>query len=112
MQKSTKPMLSAAPNEILDFSVAYDAPVKEPEPQPLRMDNLSNKKRKEFGNRMSELRERYKNRQRKEHKLINPVTTPRYDDVYHQGITWLDGLAGEPFSEGEYIVEFSDTSVH
>ena len=105
---STKPMLSAAPNEILDFSVAYDAPVKEPEPQPLRMDNLSNKKRKEFGKRMSELRERYKNRQREEHKLINPVTTPRYDDVYHQGIAWLDGLAGEPFFEGEYIAEFSD----
>ena len=28
MQKSTKAMLFAAPNEILDFSVAYDAPVK------------------------------------------------------------------------------------
>lgn len=105
---STKPMLSAAPNEILDFSVAYDAPVNEPEPQLLRMDNLSNKKKKEFGKRMSELQTRYKNRQRKERKLINPVTTPRYDDVYHQGITWLDGLAGEPFSEGEYLAEFSD----
>ena len=109
---STKPMLFAAPNEILDFSVACDAPVEKPEPQSLRMDNLSNKKKKEFGKRMSELRTRYKNRQRKDCKLINPVTTPRYDDVYHQGIAWLDGLAGEPFSEGEYIAEFSDTCVH
>ena len=105
---STKPMLFAAPNEILDFSVAYDAPVKESEPQTLRMDNLSNKKKKEFGKRMSELRTRYNNRKRKEHELINPVATPRYDDVYHQGIAWLDGLAGEPFSEGQYIAEFSD----
>lgn len=61
---------------------------------------------------MSELRTRYKNRQRKERELINPVTNPRYDDVYHQGITWLDGLAGEPFSEGEYLAEFSDSFRH
>ncbi len=57
---------------------------------------------------MSELRERYRNRPRKECKLVNPVTAPRYDDVYHQGIAWLDGLAGEPFSEGEYLAEFPD----
>ncbi len=105
---TTKPMLSAAPNEFLDFSVAYSPSVKEPAPQPLRMDSLSNKKKKEFGKRMRELRARYKNRQRKERKLINPVKNPRYDDVYYEGLAWLDSLAGEPFSEGEYIVEFSE----
>ncbi len=57
---------------------------------------------------MRTLRERYKNRKRKERKLINPVTTPQYDDTYFEIIAWLDSLAGEPFSEGEYIVEFSD----
>lgn len=57
---------------------------------------------------MRTLRERYKNRKRKGRKLINPVTTPQYDDTYFEIIAWLDSLAGEPFSEGEYIVEFSD----
>lgn len=105
---STKPMLSAAPNELLDFSVAYVSSVKEPDTQPMKMDTLSNKKKKEFGKRMRTLRERYKNRQRKERKLINPVTTPQYDGTYFEIITWLDSLAGEPFSEGEYIAEFSE----
>ena len=105
---STKPMLSAAPHETLDFTSAYVPSVKEPDPQPLKMDGLSIKKKRNFEKRMCELRERHKNRQRKEHKLINPVKNPRYDDVYFEGIAWLDSLAGEPFSEGEYIAEFSE----
>lgn len=105
---STKPMLSVAPNELLDFTVAYAPSVKEPDPQPLKMDGLSNRKKKNFEQRMRGLRERYKNRQRKERKLINPVTTPQYDGTYFEIITWLDSLAGEPFSEGEYIAEFSE----
>ena len=105
---STKPMLSAAPNELLDFSVAHSPSVKEPSPQPLRADNLSSRKKKEFGKRMCELRASHKNRQRKDLKLINPVKNPRYDDVYFKGLAWLDSLAGEPFSEGEYIAEFSE----
>ncbi len=105
---STKPMLSAAPNELLDFTVAYAPSVKEPDAQPLKMDSLSNRKKKKFEQRMRELRERYKNRQRKERKLINPVTTPQYDGAYFEIITWLDSLAGEPFSEAEYIAEFSE----
>ena len=73
----------------------------------MKIDNLSETQKKEFGKRMRELRARYKNRKRKERKLINPVTTPQYDDTCYEIITWLDSLAGEPFSEGEYIVEFS-----
>ena len=57
---------------------------------------------------MRDLRAMYKNRERKAHNLINPVKNPRYDDVYFEGIAWLDSLAGEPFSEGEYIAEFSE----
>ena len=74
----------------------------------MRIDNLSEAQKKEFGKRMRELRARHKNRQRKKHKLINPVTTPQYDDTYYEILAWLDSLAGEPFSEGEFIVEFSD----
>ena len=72
------------------------------------MDSLSNKKKKKFKERMRELRERHKNRQKKNSKLINPVKTPRYDGVYYEGVAWLDSLAGPQFSEGKHIVEFSD----
>ena len=40
---------------------------------PLRMDSLSNRQKKQFRERMRALRTRYKNRERKERKLINPV---------------------------------------
>ena len=32
----------------------------------------------------------------------------RPDNVYYESIAWLDGRADKPFSEGEYIVEFSE----
>ena len=82
--------------------------MNEPVPTPLRMDSLSNKKKKQFKERMRELRARHKNRERKERKLINPVKDARYDDVYTEGMNWLDSLAGEPLQEGERIVQFSD----
>lgn len=105
---STKPMLSAAPGEHLDFSVAADAPDDKSAPKQLRMDSLSNKKKKKFKERMHELQEKYKNRQQKDRELISPVKSPRYDDVYYEGVAWLDSLAGEQFSESEQVVEFSE----
>ena len=70
---SMEPMLSAAPNEFLDFTVVtQDISMNEPVPTPLRMDGLSAKKKKQFKERMRALRARYKNRERKDHKLINP----------------------------------------
>ena len=105
----TEPMLSVAPNEFLDFTVVtQDISMNKPVPTPLRMDGLSNKKKKQFKERMRELRARHKNRERIEHKLINPVKDARYDDVYVEGMKWLDSLAGEPLSEGEHVVQFSD----
>ncbi len=105
-------MLSAAPNEFLDFAVvANDISVNEPAPTPLRMDGLSNRKKKKFKERMRELRARYKNRERKDHRLINPVKDARYDDVYAEGMSWLDSLAGEPLRDGKYVVRFSDEPV-
>lgn len=104
----TMPMLCAAPGEQLDFSVAQDVSSEEPAPEPLKMDSLSNKKRKLLEQRLRELRKKYKNRQRKDVSLVNPAPSPRYDDVYFEGLAWLDSLAGPPLSEGKYEVEFSD----
>ena len=106
---STKPMLSAAPNEYLDFSLAVeDAPSAEPEPRPLRMDNLSEKKKKKLKERMQALQEKQKSRKPKAPRLVQLVKNPRYDEVYEAGIAWLDDLAGQPLTPGEKAAEFSN----
>ena len=106
----TEPMLSAAPNELLDFTVVtQDISMDEPVTTPLRMDSLSNKKKKQFKERMRELREKYHNGEyasaieRKDGKMVNPFRQPTAE--VHE---WLDSLAGEPLREGEYVVQFSD----
>ena len=104
----TMPMLCAAPGEQLDFSIAQNVSSEEPTSEPLKMDSLSNKKKKQLKQRLRKLGEEYRNRRRKEAAFIKPDPPPRYDDVYFEGLAWLDSLAGPPLSEGEYEVEFSD----
>ena len=113
---STKPMLSAAPGERLDFLVvADDVSDDQSVPKPLKMDSLSNRKKEKFKERIRNLGAEYQNRQqegylpgRQTGKLINPVKSPRYDGIYHEGITWLDSLAGTKLPEGKYVIRFSD----
>jgi hypothetical protein len=105
----TKPMLVAAPNDYLDFSLAVESvPTAQPESRQLRMDSMSAKKKKHFKERMSALREVKKKSNRKELKLVNPVKNPRYDKVYEEGTAWLDDLAGQQLTSGEKVVEFSE----
>ncbi|MGA9032190.1 MAG: hypothetical protein WB402_06725 [Sulfuricaulis sp.] len=105
---STKPMLSAAPNEYLDFSLAVeDASSAEPEPRPLRMDILSEKKKKKLKERMHVLQEKQKSRKPKALILVPLVKNPRVDAIYEDGIAWLDDLAGQPLTPGEKAAEFS-----
>jgi hypothetical protein len=105
----TKPILFAAPSEYLDFSLAVKsektAGVEAPS---LRMENLSNKKKKKFKERIKALQDKYQNTLRSEAKLINPVSNPRYDDVYNEGILWLDEIAGNKLTTGEKIANFTD----
>ncbi len=104
----TAPMLSAAPNEDLDFMQAINPaiPTKMGTPQ-LRMDTLSAKAKKKFAEKMRTLRERHDNRKCTATKIINPVSNQRYDEIYEEGLLWLDSLAGEPLKPGEVTVEFS-----
>jgi len=108
----TKPMLHAAPNEYLNFSLVVEDTPKDKEAeveQPLLMDRLSNKKKKEFKEKMAELRKKCQEKfQEREEKLVVPSRNPKYDAVFDEGVKWLDSLAGEPFPTGEFIVMFSD----
>lgn len=104
----TLPMLSAAPGEYLDFSLAVEAghePV-----QPMR--ELTARKKKKLKEKMRELQEKNAARQktgRRQTRLVNPVKSPRYDDVYYEGLKWLDSLAGPGIDEGEKEAVFDES---
>jgi len=104
----TAPMLDAAPGDILDFKLAVkEKPTAEPYLAGLRMDSLSEKKKKAFRDKMAELRRAASSRVSRKTALINPVKNVRHDDVYQDGVEWLDKLAGEQLSPGEHVAEFS-----
>lgn len=112
----TEPMLSAAPGEVLELSgIAKREPHKgehgpskrlsEDTAAALRMEQLSNKKKKRFRERVRGLHKK----QVAKPKLVVPVKVQRYDDVYDQGVAWLDEKAGSPQLEtGEFTAAFSD----
>ena len=101
----TPPMLRASPGETLDFHVAPPEGVAEP----VRRPPMSERQRKKRAERIREGRELLKK------KLEAPVTAtmvtpqPRYDEVFDQGVAWLEALAGEPLSvrAGEVLVDES-----
>lgn len=101
----TGPIISAAPREYLDLTLAIENPQEKPSAEPLRVEQLSNKKRKKLGERIRGLRN---DRAIVDRKIINPVTKARFDTVYEEGVAWLDDLAGEPLQTAEIKVEFSD----
>jgi len=49
-------------------------------------------KKKDFKQKMDDFRKLHKQRKAEAPKLIKPVTNPRYDDVYHAGVVFLNSL--------------------
>jgi len=107
---NTEPMRKASPNEQLSFAnLRSQFPrQKHSEDHP---DSLSHKQRKKLKEKMAALRLKSKERlaEKRSQRLVQPVITPRYDDVYFQGLEWLDSLAGEKIPEGDMDATFSDT---
>lgn len=103
----TSPMIHAAPNEHLDFSLACEQLDGESDSPKLRIESLSNKKQKKFKEKMSTLREEFQKRKANKPKLVSPVEEPRHDDVFIEGVKWLESLAGDDFSSKKLTVKFS-----
>ncbi|NPU91929.1 MAG: hypothetical protein HPY82_08445 [Gammaproteobacteria bacterium] len=105
----TAPMLNAAPGEQLDFSRVASSKHQEVEEAPkLRMSSLSSKKQKLFSDKMKQLRQKFQESKTRKPELVSPVKEPAFDEVYRQGVQWLDSLAGESFSVKKLTAEFSD----
>jgi len=78
----------------------------------LKENSLTARKKKKFKEGILKLREKNAQRQsanNRKTQLVNPVTSPRYDDIYYDGLKWLDSLAGPTLAEGEKEAIFSDS---
>lgn len=108
----TSPILLAAPDENLDFIHLKKKNEKTSTPPSLKQDKLTAAKKKELKKRILKLREKNAKRRSdkpRKRKIVNPVKSARYDDIYFEGLKWLDRLAGPQISQGEYEAVFSDS---
>lgn len=103
----TDPMISAAPNEVLDFNLVPESPItSDSKSASLDKERLSAKKQKKFKEGMRAIRSKRKSGRPKEAKLVSPPIL--YDDVYHKGMEWLESLAGPELSEQTIVAEFCE----
>ena len=101
-------MLCAAPREFLDFSVLM-TPTKDFSHEQSSGESLSFKKQKTLKANLRNLRIQNAERlsAKRENSLVTPPISPRYDEVYFEGLKWLNSLAGENIQEGDKDVVFA-----
>ena len=100
----TTPMLSAKPMEYLNFRLACPKTKDTYTPEPTKYSALSKRKKKLLAERAGTLTKPKKEKP----KLICPVANQRYDEVYDEGVKWLDSMAGPGFSDTTVDARFSD----
>lgn len=100
----TTPMLIAAPTEYLDFTTAVSQ--KNELTPNLNTQELTHKQKKVLKSAMKAINDKFHKNKTKKMSLVPPVITPRYDEIYEEGLEYLDSLAGEQFSEKELNVKF------
>lgn len=100
----TKPMRMASPNERLIFE-ASEQPAKQSDPQPKTIGRKQQKIREERLRRMKEKVQAW------EKRSAPPVayTPPRYDDVFMQGVEWLNEQLPAPVTEASLELTFDDS---
>lgn len=107
----TPPMRQAAPSESLDFSLAVFSKEKVVD-TPLREEQLSNKKKKNLKEKMRQLKDKLSAERSQDcsasRGLVDSLIESRYDDVYFEGLNWLESLAGDGLPEGTHTVSFRE----
>jgi hypothetical protein len=107
----TPPMLAAAPGEPLRFDhLAEEAPPRStvpPTTESKPLPAISRTKIKKLKARIEQIYEERKAREQRE--FVVPDPPPLYDEVYFQGVEWLDQLAGSPIEETRGKLTFDDS---
>lgn len=103
---ATPPMLNAAPGETLDFShmVKHDSTIKA-EPYTPFLERISATKRKRLHARMALLKAKVSENAKSSSIYRQPMEL-HADQVFENGMEWLDSLAGDSLPESA-LVEFS-----
>lgn len=102
----TAPMLSAAPGERLDFS--KEKPFVKQAKEESAIDALTVRQQKKLREKMQELIQRRAQRNHTVQSMVKPEPA-RYDEIYQEGIKWLDESAGQALKEDKFTVEFDET---
>ncbi|MBL7180239.1 MAG: hypothetical protein ISS65_08530 [Desulfobacterales bacterium] len=104
----TKPMLQAAPGEILDFINHKTADLQQDQSQDdTPSESLSTRQLKKRKEKLSDIKKRLRERlDEKKGKVRFFPTPPRHDAIFFEGVNYLDSLAGEPIEplEGTLII--------
>ncbi len=106
----TRPMVRAAPSELLDFSVVARFAAS-PSVESAPGATASRKAQRRRAEALEKLRQRVRARLsegRDARRHARPTTEPRYDEVFSEGQRQLDAMAGTDLPEGELKVEFGD----
>lgn len=101
----TRPMLRAAPGELLELTqepLSDTVPV-DPAPQ------LSKRQQRARAGALQALKAKVRERLSRRTPFRGATPAPRYDEVFAAGTDWLDSLAGEPVrpQSGELVIDES-----
>lgn len=101
----TKPMLQAAPDEFLNFSIAVKKHLEAFEK--VEQPDLTKRQQKKRKERVDDYRQKIQARlKQKKKKLIFPK--PNYDEVFEQGVEWIEALAGDEIEPTTGTLHFSN----
>lgn len=110
---TTKPMLRAAPGEELNFdsgeqltrSAEVEAPIT---PEASRREERERVRKLKEIREEAQLRSKRRLEESRSARRTSEIAEPRYDDVFTEGLKWLEQLAGIRAEPTEGIAEFSD----
>jgi hypothetical protein len=104
----TRPMLTAAPEELLDFSLPEIA-LEESEKTITKKPTPTARELKKRRDKLKALKQRINAKLNRElaERRAEPAP-PRYDEIFLQGLNWLNSSEGKPIQQGDYTAEISD----
>jgi hypothetical protein len=111
---NTRPMLQAKPGDVLDFTLV--APLQEEQtPQTIGEEVIMPKKplsvrqKKKKQQALEQLRQQFQERLevKKKKTKVRP-RSPRYDNVFYEGVHALDSLVDSDMPSGNGVVQFSE----
>jgi hypothetical protein len=109
---ATSPMLYARPRQRLDFTTAAIEPdVPAPASTTLPAGRKAQKRAEAHERELkSLLRQKLEQKRKERHArtVTAPARPPRYDDVFAEGVAWLEAAAGPAIPVGKGEAEFAD----